>query len=109
MTAEIKIGDKPVMMCGNAATPIRYKQVFHQDLLRTVRAMTADDFDVDALMQLAYIMSQQAAGADFRAVTFDMFCDWLAQFEQADILDKVGEILTLWMQSADTTVKGKKK
>lgn len=108
MTAEIRIGDTPVMMCGNAATPIRYKQVFHQDLLKSVRIMTADDFDADALAQLAYIMSQQAAGADFRAVTFDSFCEWLAQFEEADFLNKVGEIITLWMQSSETVVKAKK-
>lgn len=108
MTGEIRIGDTPVVMCGNAATPIRYKQVFHQDLLKTVRAMTAEDFDVDALSQLAYIMSQQAAGADFRAVTFDSFCEWIAQFEQAEFLAKVGEVLNLWMQSSQTEVKAKK-
>lgn len=108
MTSEIRIGLKPVMICGNAATPIRYKQVFHEDLLKAVGRMTPEDFDVVTLMQLAFIMNRQAEGADFRAVTFDMFCEWLEQFEQDEFLEKVGEILNLWIRTSQTSVASKK-
>lgn len=108
MTAEIRIGDKPVMMCGNAATPIRFKQVFRQDLLMNFKSMSTDDFDTDMLKQLAYIMKLQAEGTDFRAVTFDTFCEWMAGFEEMDFLEKVGEIINLWMQTTKTSVKNRK-
>lgn len=108
MTAEIKIGDKPVMMCGNAATPIRYKQVFGQDLMNTFGKMTKTSFDADVLKQAAYIMHLQATGADFRAVTFDAFVEWISQFEEDDYLKKVGEIMDLWLRSNKTTVKSRK-
>ena len=108
MTAEILIGEQPVKMCGNAATPIRFKQVFHQDLLMNFKGMTTDEFDTDMLKQLAYIMSAQAEGADFRALTFETFVEWMSQFEEMDFLEKVGEIINLWMKSSATSVKNRK-
>lgn len=109
MTGAVKLGDRSITFCGNAATPIRYKQVFHKDLLMSFKSMSAEDFDVDMITQLAYIMAMQAEGADFKTISFDDFIDWVSQFEQNDVLEASPDIINLWMSGSKTNVKAKKK
>ena len=109
MTTEIKLGDNIVKLCGNAATAVRYKQVFRNDLLMSFKGMTAEDFDTDVVKQLAFIMMQQAAGADFKQVTFDDFISWLEQFEETEVLEAAAEIIGCWLQNTKTLTKAKKK
>ena len=73
------------------------------------KAMTADEFDVDAIKQVAYIMALQADGADFKQVTADDFIDWLCQFEETDMLNAAGDIIGIWMTNSQTSVTAKKK
>ena len=73
MTKEIKIGETPVLLRANAATPIRYKTMFHSDLLSDLNQITADGANVDTLSQLAYIMALQGIGSDFSAASVDTF------------------------------------
>lgn len=70
--------------------------------------MTTENFEADVMKQVAYIMHLQATGADFHAVTFDTFIDWLSQFEENDYLEKVGEITDLWLKTNKTSVKSRK-
>lgn len=109
MTGAIQIGTNTIKLCGNAATAIRYKQVFHRDLLMSFKSMSPEDFDADIIKELAFIMMQQAAGADFKAVTFDDFVDWLEKFEETDLLNKASDIIGLWMSNTQTMAKAKKK
>lgn len=109
MTGAVQIGAKSIKLCGNAATPIRYKQVFHKDLLMLFKAMSADDFDTDTIKQLAYIMMLQADGADFKQITSDDFIDWLCQFEEDDMLQAAGDVIGMWMTNSRTSVAPKKK
>ena len=109
MTGVVQIGPESVKLCGNAATPVRYKQIFRKDLLISFRGMSADDFDADLIKQLAFVMVKQAEGADFKAVSFDDFIDWLEQFEETDLLQAMPEIIGLWMTNAETLAKAKKK
>ncbi len=109
MTGTIQIGDKSITFCGNAATPIRYKQVFRQDLLMSFKGMSPDGLDTDLILQLAFIMAEQAEGTDFNSVTFDAYVDWLEQFEENDILQAMPDIVNLWMNNSKASVKAKKK
>ena len=55
-----------VPMIANAATLIRYKQLFHSDLLSGI-INSEGNFDVDVVSKLAFIMSRQAAKVDMKA------------------------------------------
>lgn len=109
MTGTVKIGPASITLCGNAATPVRYKQIFHKDLLMAFKGLSAEDFDADLVKQMAFVMAMQAEGADFKAVTFDAFIDWLEQFEETDLLQAMPEIVGLWMTNTQSLVKPKKK
>ena len=109
MTADVKLGEKLVKLCGNAATAVRYKQVFRNDLLMSFKGMSAEDFDVDVVKQLAFIMLKQSENADFKQVTFDDYIEWLEQYEETDILNAAADIIGCWLQNTKTLTKAKKK
>lgn len=109
MTADIKIGSDTVKLCGNAATAIRYKQLFHRDLLMQFKGMDIDNFEADIVKELAFVMTQQAQGADFRQVSFDDYVDWLAQYEEQELLQAAASIINVWIQNTATAVQPKKK
>lgn len=112
MTAEVLIGAKPVKMCGNAATSLRYKQIFGKDLLRSFYEMRNDlenSVDPDLVKQLAFIMAMQADAEDFKAITFDSYIEWLEGFEEGDLLESAGQITELWIKTGKTNAKSKKK
>lgn len=110
MTADIKIGTESIKMCGNAATAIRYKAIFHRDLLMTFKGMSNEDnFDSNIIKELAFVMTLQARGADFKQVSFDDYVAWLEQFEESDILPSAADIINLWMTNTQAMVDAKKK
>ena len=97
MTADVKIGSETIKMCGNAATAIRYKAIFHRDLLMTFKGMSNEEnFDSNIIKELAFVMTQQAQGADFKQVSFDDYVAWLEQFEMFDVYEILPVILELW-------------
>ena len=109
MTADIKIGSDTVKLCGNAATAIRYKQLFHRDLLMQFKGMDIDNFEADIVKELAFVMTQQAQGADFRQVSFDDYVEWLARYEEQELLQAAASIINVWIQNTATAVQPKKK
>lgn len=110
MTADVKIGSETIKMCGNAATAIRYKAIFHRDLLMTFKDMSNEEnFDSNIIKELAFVMTQQAQGADFKQVSFDDYVAWLEQFEESDILPSAADIINLWMTNTQSVIDAKKK
>ena len=109
MTAEILIGSESVKMCGNAATAVRYKSIFHHDLLMTFSKMTESNIDADIVKELGFVMYLQARGEDFNQVSFNDYCSWLEQFEEQDFLKALPSIINLWMSTTKADVKPKKK
>lgn len=55
MTKDITIGGTVVKMSGNAATAIRFKQVFGADLLRSFSEQ-GENLDINIVLQLGYVM-----------------------------------------------------
>lgn len=109
MTADIKIGSDTVKLCGNAATAIRYKQLFHRDLLMQFKGMDIDNFEADIVKELAFVMVQQAQGTDFKQVSFDDYVEWLARYEEQELLQAAASIINVWIQNTATAVQPKKK
>jgi len=109
MTSEVLIGSESVKMCGNAATAIRFKSVFHRDLLMSFSQMTENNLDADIVKELGFVMYLQAQGRDFNQVTFNDYCSWLEQFEEQDFLQALPSIINLWMSTTKLDAKAKKK
>lgn len=107
MTREIKIGDRSVLMSANAATTYRFKQVFKKDILRIMMDEKAEQDD-DDIMKLAYIMAQQAAGADMTKLNEETYIGWLEGFEPFAFFVASAEIMNLFQQQKEPGEEQKK-
>ena len=54
-------------------------------------------------------MAMQADGKSFTAITYEDFIGWLEQFEESDLITAMPDIISVWMNNAETKVKSKKK
>ncbi len=108
MTKEILIGENAVKMSGNAATAIRFKQVFGADLLKLF-AEQGENLDINIVLELGYVMALQAAGADFIGISTADFITWLEGFETMDMFNAAKDIINIWINTNKTTAKPKKK
>lgn len=107
MRKTITIGETPVEMLANAATPFRFRQVFRLDLLKGISAASDGTMDntesVDYIIRLAYILKEQATGkAKFDKLTEEDFYKWLEGFETMDVFNVVDEVAELWLGSQET-------
>ena len=110
MYKEIQIGGQSVALLANAATPIRYKQVFHRDLIHELADSQKDpSITVSITPNLAYLMAQQAAKVDMMALNEDTFITWLEKFEATDFIGASDGIWAVWSGTAATEAKPKKK
>lgn len=117
MRQEITIGDQTVACVSNAATPVIYRQVFHEDLLVFLQEMSKakneDSFvpgTGEMLCKLAYIMHEQAIKKTSeirRFVSEDTFLDWLADFAPLDFEMSGGAILGVYYSNEKTTSTAK--
>lgn len=65
MRKDIKIGDSEMGMVANAASPILYRQIFHEDFLKTIYADgNASTDQIEVFQKMAFIMAKQAEAAD---------------------------------------------
>lgn len=108
MTRTINIGSIPVVMAGNAATSIRYKQVFGEDLLALLY-QRGTDLDMDTVYKLAYIMALQGSGDSFTSPAAEGFLRWLEQFDTADMLSAMPEVMGVWIDTQKVASVRKKK
>lgn len=116
MYKSVNIGEKVVNLLANAATPVRYKMVFRQDLmveLNQINKATRDDAEVtDIISRLAYVMARQA---DSKDENFDMgkanaddYIDWLEEFGPTDFLRASEAIIELYFGDMRGNSKPKK-
>ena len=114
MNRDIKIGGINVPMLANAATPLRYKQFFHKDILKEMQGASEDSEKVTGSMpELAFIMAMQAkskAGLkDMNLLKEAEYIDWLEQFDPMDIPMAADDIVSLYFGNAMTEAEAKKK
>ena len=104
MYKKITVDGKEMELAANAATPFRYKQVFHKDLLSIFsNEEKAETQGVEAITELAYIMAKQAEKADMNRLTYEEFIEWLEGFEPMAFVESAEDILNVYVDSAITT------
>ncbi len=103
----IKVGDKEVPMKANAATPIRYRQVFGKNLLPYFMGKATDEDVAEMLGELSYIMAKSAEGADMMKLSLDGYVEWLEGFAPLDFVDEktVTAIIGLYQGNEDSHVE----
>ena len=114
MEKVIQIGAKEIKMTSNAATPVRYRNTFGEDLLTILTKGTTKagvDMSVasDVAPKLAFIMAKSADKADMNGLSDEMFISWLEQFEAMDIMNATEDIFSVYFGDSATNVESKKK
>lgn len=106
MTSTITIGDHEIAMTANAATCYRYKQIFKKDLFQIFK--TAEQMDITAIQELAYVMMHQASGTVDK-MNFDDYMTWLEEFDALDFAHASAQIVNVYANQQKTTAEAKKK
>lgn len=112
MRKDVEIGGKTVTLEANAATPYRYRMIFHKDLLTLLSTARADDATtIDIMSELAFVMAKQAEKADMSKLTEGMFLEWLEGFEPEAFISEevVVQVLSVYNKNAVATSTTKKK
>lgn len=96
----VKIGEKEVEMRATAATAIRYRNVFHGDIMTELIEMNPEKIDakvIEKIQQLGFIMAKTAEGANMSALTQDNYLEWLDQFDSVDLMTASKDIITIYI------------
>lgn len=109
----VTIGENQVALESNAATGLRYKQIFKADLLKELgRLDEKEDIDqmdaINYIAQLAYVMNMQAQKL-IKEASEDNYVGWLENFEEPDFQneDTIMEIIGVWNRNIRTTSEQK--
>lgn len=108
MIGTITFGDKAVLLEANAATPYRYKQVFHKDLLKLITGTLEDSEAAYTAMELAFIMAMSAEKQDMSQLTEEKYLNWLEGFNGNAIYGKTREIMSLYSGNMISESESKK-
>jgi hypothetical protein len=100
MQKTVKIGETEIMMRSSAATAIRYRNVFHEDIMQELMGFDPGKMDaavIEKIQKLGYIMARSAERADMTRLTEDDYMVWLDHFETIDLAQASKEILMLYL------------
>lgn len=112
MYGELKIKDPKgeeltIPMLANAATPIRFKMLFHADLLSGIMGATGE-FDFDVVSKMAFVMAKQAAKVDMSKLNEQQYVEWLEDYDSMAFITAAQEIMAIYTGSKDGNSKAKK-
>lgn len=111
--------DVEIGFLANAATPLRYKNIFRNDLLTKFANAKKENedgtvnFDIDFLPELSFIMAMQSKAADDEKVKLDKlgmndFINWLETLDSFTLENHAEEIVSVYYGNTETTSKAKK-
>lgn len=104
MYKKITVDGNEMELSANAATPFRFKQVFHRDLLAVFsNEEKAQEEGVEVVTELAYIMNKQAMKADMAKLSFEDFIAWLEGFGPMAFVDAAEDIVAVYTDSTVST------
>ena len=113
MYKEVKVGDITVPMLANGATPIRYKLLFHKDILVEFKSIEGDESKIVTIGELAYVMAMQAKAHngeyDIAKLNEEDYLTWLEQFNPLDIEMASDKIIDVYVGNTATSSEPKKK
>lgn len=112
MEKVIQIGNRDIKLRSSAATYIKYRREFKEDLFKTLQDITKEigadgeipDGGVAVLLQAAYIMACQADPNMKKDLD-----TWLEQFELMDSLNGIQGVFEMLMGDQVTIDEAKKK
>jgi len=106
--------ERKVPMLSHAAIPIRYKNLFHKDLMVEVANFGEGSLDkdmfssvMDMIPQLAYVMAMAAEHQDMNKLNMDMYITWLEGFSSETFTNHSGDIINLYLGNAQGNSKPK--
>lgn len=110
MTKEITIRGNVHVFTANGATPLFYKQYFHDDLLQKL-SVKGDSITIatEDIPQLAFIMAMQGKNANMAQLKENSFIEWITQFNPLDITMHSEEIFLTYIGDSVQTSQPKKK
>ena len=109
----VKVGEKELNLLANAATPIRYKMVFGEDIMvafNQINGKKRDEGEIlDISSQLAFIMNKQATcdKEALKGLTKEVYIEWLEDFGPMDFVNASTEIFNTYLGTTGTTSKPK--
>lgn len=104
MFKTLNIDGREIDFSANAATPFRYRQIFHKDLLSILgNEEKAQNEGVEAVTELAFVMVKQAEKCDMGKLNEEVFLEWLEDFGSMAFVNNAEEILNVYMESTETT------
>ena len=109
MRRDIKLGNEVVTMEANAATPIRFKWVFGENLFSYFNTQLEGIDYTEFAGKLAFVMAKSAEKADMRALTIDDYWEWLESLTGTAIAYAAPEIVDLYLGNETATSEPKKK
>ena len=109
MFKEITVGGKPIPFLSNGVTPLLYKQLFKNDLLKALNSNGEFEIANEKIPELAFIMAKQAEKADMAQLSFDMYIEWLEQFDALDMVMNSTDIADVYIGNTIPQEKPKKK
>lgn len=104
----VKIGGVDVPMTANAATPIRYNQIFREGYYKTVTDGTiTTEQRIEFFEKVGFVMAKQAEKTDMTKIREADFFEWLEQFEVNDLINAVDDIADVYQgnQARESTPK----
>lgn len=98
----------------NGMTQYRYRQLTGRDLTKDAtklindRNEMGDDADFTVSDKLAYIMNMSAIKADMNKINIETFYEWIEQFDSANSINIMGDIIGIYFGTKKSTSEPKK-
>lgn len=111
MVKEIEVGAKTIKFLSNGVTPVIFKRIFKDDLLKMLDGGESMEIASDKVPELAFVMAMQAekTTAELMQLSYEMYFDWLMQFEPLDLTLKGVEIANIYISDSLPNAEPKKK
>lgn len=106
--------EKEVSFLSTGTTAIRFKQIFHKDLLPSITKLLKDedlnpDADLIVAQELAFVMNKQAEKRDMKTVTYDEYLEWIEEYDSASLFQNIADFIRIYTGSRESTSEPKKE
>lgn len=111
MFKNVRIGEKDVPMLAMASVDLYYKNMFGEDPLVFQQNMGEGEA-IGFYERMAFIMAKFAEVKERREMlklTFDSFDEWMGQFNRADLILALEDVMNVYNGQMVTTAESKKK
>lgn len=109
MFKELTVGAHKIAFLSNGLTPLFYKQLFGNDLLKQLTESGNFTVAGDNIPELAFIMAKQGEKADMTKLNLESYYTWLSEFEPLDMVVAGSDIAAIYISNSLPTEEPKKK